>query len=279
MARLTVLNPGFQSTVQDTGRFAYREYGVPHSGAMDLVSSRLANRLLNNKDDDAVIEMTLSGAEMIFSEPTQIAITGAHCKIQVQHKVYKSPSVIRLKTGDVVKIGPAINGNFIYLGIKNGFQTESSLGSRSYYPHILDNALLKKGDHLSYHRAEKSIELIDEIPSNLNASLKAYAGPEFHLLNRKQQEQLLATTFTVSNEWDRMAYQLNEVIANHLAAIKSSPVLPGTIQLTPQGRLIVLMRDAQTTGGYPRVLQLTEKAVSAISQKRVGESVDFIIKN
>ncbi|WOI23289.1 5-oxoprolinase subunit C family protein [Nonlabens ulvanivorans] len=279
MARLTILSSGFNSTIQDMGRLDYREYGVPHSGAIDQDSSRLANRLLNNRDDDAVIEMTLLGAEIIFSEPTQIAITGAYCKIVVQCMGYESPCVIAVKTGDVVKIGPAIRGNFIYMSIKEGFQSEESLGSQSYYPHILDNALLKKGDHLSYHRAEKSIDQFDEIPSNLNASLKAYAGPEFHLLNRKQQEQLLGTSFTISKLWNRMAFQLEETLVHTLSAIKSSPVLPGTIQLTPDGKLIVLMRDAQTTGGYPRVLQLTEEAVNIISQKRVGEALDFIIKN
>lgn len=179
MARLTILNPGFNSTIQDIGRLEYRAYGVPHSGAIDQDSSRLANQLLNNQESDAVIEMILSGVEIIFSEPTQIAITGAHCKIIVPHLGYESPCVIAVKTGDVVQIGAAMDGNFIYLGIKNGFQTEVSLGSRSYYPHILDNALLKKGDHLSYHRAEKSIDQFDEIPSNLNASLKAYAGQNF----------------------------------------------------------------------------------------------------
>ncbi|KEZ93576.1 5-oxoprolinase subunit C family protein [Nonlabens ulvanivorans] len=280
MARLTILNPGFNSTIQDIGRLEYRAYGVPHSGAMDQDSSRLANQLLNNQESDAVIEMTLSGVEIIFSEPTQIAITGAHCKIMLQHLGYESPCVIAVKTGDVLQIGAAMDGNFIYLGIKNGFQTEVSLGSRSYYTGILDSSFLKKGDHLLYDSGGVvSTDKFNDMESKWNSSLKAYVGPEFYLLSRKQQEQLLGTSFTISKLWNRMAFQLEETLVHTLSAIKSSPVLPGTIQLTPDGKLIVLMRDAQTTGGYPRVLQLTEEAVNIISQKRVGEAVDFIIKN
>jgi allophanate hydrolase subunit 2 len=74
-----------------------------------------------------------------------------------------------------------------------------------------------------------------------------------------------------------MAYQLEELVENDLAAIESSPVLPGTVQLTPQGKLLVLMRDAQTTGGYPRVLQLTGESLNRMSQRKVGTTVDFVI--
>jgi len=72
-----------------------------------------------------------------------------------------------------------------------------------------------------------------------------------------------------------MAYQLNERIENNLKPIITSLVLPGTVQLTPSGQLIVLMRDCQTTGGYPRVLQLCEKSISILSQKFTGNTIHF----
>ncbi|MBF4985465.1 biotin-dependent carboxyltransferase family protein [Nonlabens mediterrranea] len=279
MGSLSILTAGFRSTIQDLGRLDYRDYGVPHSGVMDQYSSRLANRLLNNTVDCAVIEMTLSGAEMVFSTPTQIAITGAPCKIVVQQMTYESPCVIKVETGDVVKIGTAINGNFIYMSIAGGFMTDAYLGSRSYYPGILDHALIKKDDQIFYNNVNNTIKPITKSMSKVHSSLKAFIGPEFHKLTRSQQIQLLGTSFSISKTWNRMAIQLNEKLINDLEPIHSSPVLPGTIQLTPHGKLVVLMRDAQTTGGYPRVLQLTEEAINKISQYRVDESVNFIIKN
>lgn len=276
MARMTVIKNGFFMTIQDLGRFTSRDYGVPHSGAMDQLSSRMANELLSNPEDTAVIEMTLKGGTFIFSEPTRIAITGAVCSIQIHETIKTSPCVIDLKTGDILEIGAALNGNFIYMAIAGGFQVESYLGSRSYYPYILDSSLIEKGVHISYDSSLQSTTN-EPRPLSFKGSLKAFRGPEFKLLSRRHQEQLLSQSFTVSKNWNRMAFQLSELIENDLKPIKSSPVLPGTIQLTPEGKLIVLMRDAQTTGGYPRVLQLDETSISLISQQTIGCEVDFVI--
>lgn len=279
MARLTVIDAGFLTTIQDLGRLDSRKYGVPHSGAMDLYSAGLANKLLSNPKETGVIEMTLYGGTFIFSEPTQVAITGARCEVIHGSEKHISPCIITINTGDTIKIGAAHYGNFIYLAISGGFRLKSYLDSVSYYLGILDSSLIKKGTHLTY----LSTEIIApnyNIPSyDFKTSLKAYRGPEFQLLNRKQQEQLLSKSFTVSKTWNRMAFQLVEQINNDLKPIKSSPVLPGTVQLTPQGHLIVLMRDAQTTGGYPRILQLNREAINRMSQYRVGEVVDFVIEH
>ena len=102
-----------------------------------------------------------------------------------------------------------------------------------------------------------------------------YKGPEFDALNEDQKSKVLDAFFTISNTINRMAIQLEEKIANTLPSIITSPVLPGTIQLTPSGKLIVLMRDCQTTGGYPRVLQLSENSINHIAQKRMKEKCGF----
>ena len=108
--------------------------------------------------------------------------------------------------------------------------------------------------------------------------IEVLKGPEFELLTKKQQKQLLSNKFTISKDNNRMAYQLVEILANNIKPIITSLVLPGTVQLTPSGKLIVLMRDCQTTGGYPRVLQLKEYSIDVLSQKLAGKNIHFVLK-
>jgi len=104
-------------------------------------------------------------------------------------------------------------------------------------------------------------------------------GPEFNLLSDAQQKILTKNLFTISNDNNRTGYRLEEQVKNNLDSILTSGVLPGTVQLTPSGVLIVLMRDCQVTGGYPRVLQLTESAINQMAQKTTHDTFQFILKN
>ena len=106
------------------------------------------------------------------------------------------------------------------------------------------------------------------------STLQCYPGPDFEELN-KQQKKRLFEPFTISEDNNRVGYRLHETIENNLKPILTSAVLPGTVQLTPSGTLIVLMRDAQVTGGYPRVLQLTSFSVDILSQMITGNSIKF----
>ena len=105
--------------------------------------------------------------------------------------------------------------------------------------------------------------------------LEVTRGPEFTVLDDKQLAQLFAKEFTVSKDNNRMAYQLNEVIEGNSATMLTSATQPGTVQLTPSGKLIILMKDGQTTGGYPRILQLTEEAICVLAQKKTSDSLNF----
>ena len=96
-------------------------------------------------------------------------------------------------------------------------------------------------------------------------------------MSNRQQRQLINTNFTIG-ENNRMAYFLKEPLLNKLTDVITSAVLPGTVQLTPSGKLIVLMSDAQTTGGYPRILQVTAKSMSMLGQKRVNNKVKFVLQ-
>jgi biotin-dependent carboxylase-like uncharacterized protein len=281
---LKVLNSGFYTTIQDTGRFGYRAYGVPVSGAMDSYSSQFANAILGNSNDTALFELTMTGPTLHFLEPTIIAISGANMQPKLNDRPIKMNISISIETDDILSFG-RLNGGFrAYIAIKNGVFSETVLGSRSMYQPITSAARIMNNDTLEYESlvaTKRTLNANVKYSKDIieNQILDVYKGSEFKTLPIERQNQLLETRFNVSKRNSRMAYQLEPTFENNLKSILTAPVLPGTVQLTPSGQLIVLMRDCQTTGGYPRILQLTEKAIHILSQKTTGNSIKIRLKD
>jgi len=281
---LKVVKSGFYTTIQDSGRFGYRAFGVPISGSMDSYSSHYANSILGNDRDCAVLEITMSGPELHFQEPTQIAIAGADLTPKLNGKLISNNQVIDIKFNDVLSFAGLRNGLRCYLAIKGGLQSEVYLGSRSMYNTISESDTINVGEEIYY---EKSPSNSIKTYSNLKYDhdllstkiLEVENGPEYNELPQELKNKLSKLQFKVSKFNNRMAYQLEPLMPNTIETILTSPVLPGTVQLTPNGNLIILMRDCQTTGGYPRVLQLTERSLNIISQKRQGEKIFFRLTN
>lgn len=275
---LEILQSGLYTSIQDLGRFGYRNYGVPVSGIMDEYHAKLANHILGNNENAAVLEITLQGPRLYFYENTRIVICGADLSPKLNKGSIRLNNPINIAKGDQLEFGARKYGARAYLAIQGGFQTEKILKSRSFYGGITKKSIVSKGDFIPYTINTTQIE------ANANSVVKkdllqknkinVYKGPEFDLLSKKQQEKLLNTTFSVGLN-NRMAYQLNELIENDFPSIITSAVLPGTIQLTPSGKLIILMKDCQTTGGYPRVLQLDEASIGRLSQKHTRDELYF----
>jgi len=282
---LKVIKAGLWTSVQDLGRIGYRHFGIPVAGVMDARSARLANLLLNNSVDAAVLEITMMGPELEFTQSTRISLTGADISPQLNGQACAMNKVIEISIGDQLKFGSLNYGLRTYLAIEQGFQTSQIMGSRSSYENITPTKKVAKGDVIKYLKPSHLNEQTERRPSHAAVkvnhlhfemqSLHVYPGPEFEDLSDIQKQQLMNKTFTVSSKNNRMAYQIEEMLENSLESILTSAVMPGTVQLTPSGKLIVLMRDCQTTGGYPRILQLSEQAISQLAQKRQGDALIF----
>lgn len=274
-----VIKSGFYSTIQDFGRKDYQHLGVPISGIMDLYSASIANAVLGNDKNAAVLEMTMIGAILQFKCDTNICVAGADMSPKINLSPVELYRTIFVKAGDMLTFGKVNNGFRCYLAVSGGFKTEIVMGSRSMYKDITQAFVLKKNDDLPILKANKIYKQNAFIKVNSNHftsnTIEVFKGPEFDYLSDKQQKELFSKSFAISKENNRMAYQLAETLPNSLKPIITSLVLPGTVQLTPSGKLIVLMRDCQTTGGYPRILQLKESSVSVLSQKFTGESITF----
>lgn len=275
MSSATVIHPGFYSSIQDFGRKTYRDLGVPHGGAMDQEAMRLANEALENTPDAAVIEMIMQGVTLHFSDPTTVMVLGNVDKVALNTEPIDFTKPIDIEAGDQLKIGRVIKGHFAYLAILGGWQTEVVLGSRSMFKGITSSARLNKGEVLEYRKEDSKIHDCPSVFIDISRTLNVFRGPEFNALSEAFKALLFHTEFKLSSSWNRMAYVLKTDQPVAIQQISTSPVLPGTVQLTPVGDLIVLMRDAQTTGGYPRILQLSEEAVNQLTRKQVGERIQF----
>lgn len=277
---IKVLNPGFYSTIQDLGRYGYQEYGVPYSGVMDRTAATLVNTLLGNDDHEAVIEMTMTGVKLQFDTVTCIAISGAHMAPKLNEIPVEINKIISIKPNDVLVFGTLTKGFRCYLGVLGGFKTQTVMRSRSMYKSITSDFMLRKHDELPLKEStvtiQKQYASIKYDSSYIDSkTIDVFKGPEFEYLSESQQKTLFDHVFSISNENNRMAYQLEDLLENNLKPIITSAVIPGTVQLTPAGKLIVLMRDCQTTGGYPRVLLLKASALDVLSQKFTGDAITF----
>lgn len=278
---IKVIEPGFYTSVQDLGRLDSKELGVPESGSMDKLSAIKANLLLGNEPEAAVLEITMTGPVLEFTGHTYISICGAEFEVFIDDAAMKRNSVLEIRPGQILTFGKLLHGYRAYVAVLGGIQSEVVLGSRSYFIPLTEKQRLQKRDQLLIKEgvsfeAYRSREM-EEITPMESKVLHVFEGPEYDLLSEHQKEILFQTAFEVSHRNNRMAYQFEPFLDLAEPSIITCPVLPGTIQLTPKGSLFALMRDGQTTGGYPRVLQLTQDSINALAQLREGNFFRFIL--
>jgi len=279
---IKVLKAGFFSSIQDKGRIGFASIGVPISGVMDAYAADIANSILNNSLEDAVIEITLGGIQLQFLSDTFICLSGGDFSPQINGVSILMNSRINIFKNDILSFGKVNYGVRCYLAVTGGIQSEKVLKSSSFYKGITEDFVIKKNTIFSIKEIEKehvtTNASIKILKSHFETkTIKCTEGPEFYLLNEIQREKLKKQVFTISNDNSRMGYRLHEVLDNELPSILTSAVLPGTVQLTPSGKLIVLMRDCQVTGGYPRVLQLTSQAINQLAQKTTNNKIQFVL--
>ena len=277
---IKIIETGLYTSIQDLGRPQWHSLGIPNAGAMDLESAKTANLLLQNKEEAAVMEITMTGPILQFTAPSWVAFSGAKMPVYIDQLPAKTQQPIWVKAGQEIRFGKLEEGFRLYMAIKGGFKTASVLGSRAMCKNVTPHFMVQKGMELDHETGDKDYEVFIKIETQTplkSKTLKAFIGPEFEQISVKQQEKLQEQEFTVSNLNNRMAYQLSPKIGDNDIYKITTPVIPGTVQLTPEGTLMVLMRDGQTSGGYPRILQLTTKSINALAQLKTGDTFHFKI--
>ena len=285
---IKVIKGGMLTTVQDLGRTGYRKDGIIVSGAMDSLALEIGNLLLGNEPGEAGLECTLLGPKLLFQTDHLIAITGGNLSPMIDGQPVKMWSPLFIPKGAVLSFGAAVKGCRSYLTVFGGFDLPKVLGSYATYLKAgfggYKGRALKSEDELFFKKKYKPTGAA----FNWSADLKLYPdlddhqirvmkGPEYELFNDKSKEDLFKGSYLITKEADRMGYRLE---GSPLATIEplemlSSAVSFGTVQVTPNGSAILLMADHQTTGGYPRVLQVIVVDLTKLSQMKSGQQIRF----
>ena len=276
-----VRKAGVYSTFQDNGRFGFRSYGVPESGAMDTYSHNIANALVGNAKNCATIECTMGGLCLEFNINTVIALTGAGI-VFVNGKSIPLYQPHNIALNDVVEIRFNNKGIRTYLAVQGGFASKVMMNSRSASPKINIGTALKKDMGLRVEKSQtkhisKKIDKLDIPVFESHKTIRIMDGNEIDWINKESMQQFYTQQFALSNRCDRMGYDLEgkPIYIENKVEMLSTAVVKGTIQLTPSGQLIVLMHDCQTTGGYPRIGQIAAIDLPVMAQLKQGDTIHF----
>jgi biotin-dependent carboxylase-like uncharacterized protein len=282
---IEVLKPGFFTLIQDAGRFGYQEFGIPVSGVLDLDSFRLANWLVGNPMDEAVLEVLFTGPTLKFLIDTYIGITGADMQPMINGVSVQMYTTIKVDKGSFLSFGKLQSGCRSYVSFAGSFQLEKEMGSLSTYTYAklggLKGRELRKGDALQLKEVEnRKLKVVPEkfhiIPYQI-VSVRVVEGTEAVLFLEKELEKFYTHEFVIRSESNRMGIRLEGVYIESPSSFEmlSSGIVKGTIQLPPNGEPILLLADAQTTGGYPRIANVIQADLSLLAQQKPGDRIRF----
>ncbi len=299
---LKILKAGIQKTIQDNGRWGFQSQGVPVSGAMDEDAFINANVLVGNDWQEASIELLLGDLEIKFDADTLIAICGKGSKAFIDDSQVPFEKSVLVKGSSVLTFKTQMNGMWSYLSVGGGLVLKKVLNSCSTYPTAslggtTGRPLVKEEIEINLNKSNLTTRIVESLPlldgkdfraaswgipkNKTNesdvASIRVFEGHEWEWLSETEQQALLKKSFSIAPDSNRMGYRLigQRMIRSDNRELISTAVTKGTIQLTNEGSLIVLMADSQTVGGYPRVAQVVAVDLPKLAQKLVGESVQF----
>lgn len=277
-----VKTPGVLTTIQDLGRMGYGQYGIPVSGAMDRYSFQIANRLIGNAPGDAGLEITLYGLKLETLRSVRIVITGGDMNPILNGEPLPMWQTLDLPAGSTLLFKNIRGGARAYLAVEGGIDSPVQLNSRSTNQKALLGNTLKKGDIIktlpvkltsSDHQLPESM-----IPTySKQADIRVILGPQDDLFSRKGMDTFLSETYTITSQSDRQGYRLEGEFIEHVsgADIISDAILPGSIQVPGNGQPIIMMMDAQTTGGYPKIACVIGPDIDVLAQMLPGRKVRF----
>lgn len=296
---ITIIKPGISTSIQDLGRWGFQQYGVPIGGAMDQESAITANRLCGNNDNDVVLECVLHGLELKFNETICFALSGGGAKATINGVEVSYNRLIKAIAGSTLKLNPDAYGCRTYIAFAGGLNIKKELGSASTYLASalggLDGRNLISGDQIFINKTASTRSVgnpivIDENGFGVNkwkaqtktlphvndvVEIRCVPGPEWELFDKTSQALFTNQIFTIGAQSNRMGYRMDGATLSlkEKTELVSTAVTRGIVQVTNQGYPIILMADAQTIGGYPRIARIQSNDINLLAQCRPGMKV------
>jgi len=294
---IEVISPGLQTTIQGLPRYGFAHLALSAGGPMDQEGARLANTLLGNPNDAAGLEITGAGAKLLFHEDTWVAWVGARCISQMNGDAIPGNRPVLVPKGAILSFGSMIQGYRIFLALSGGIDSEFILDGRgSHLSAGIGGKVLQKGDILYLQRPQEACQkpfikkLSDAkisypkwsiaspaLPGKKLELIKALPSIHLNMLSSTEQDALWKTVWTISSQSNRMGMRLESdfKISSSITGIASQGIWFGTVQLPPSGQPILMMAEHQTTGGYPRLMEIVSSERSKLAQLRPGDKIQF----
>jgi antagonist of KipI len=289
---VSVQRAGFLTSVQDVGRTGFRQFGVSTSGALDSFALRVANLLVGNDGGAAGLEITLGGLQLRFEDERIVAWCGGEFDVQIGSQALPAGHVAHLQAGDELKFGRAQIGCRCWLAISGGIDVPVVLGSRSTDLRAnfggIEGRTLRDDDTLPLRTQPGSSPPATGIsswtaphdwasPASRHPSLRFVRGVAWSRFSDVTIQRFTMHEFGVSPDSDRMGVRLDgpELKRQDETDLISEAVAPGTIQVPPSGKPILLLGDCQTIGGYPKIAHVITVDLGIAAQLRAGDGVRF----
>jgi len=279
------IKTGLHTSVQDEGRPGHQQAGVPLGGALDRQAAKTANWLVGNPASMPLLEMTLIGPKIEFSGPCQIAICGANLSPMLNGQPIPLYQTLSVRAGSLLSFGRVLGGCRSYLAIGGQWQLRRWLGSASAAsPNgktLTPDSLFSPGSSLNIQPGTTITPRVFQEPPAYQSpfQIRVLPGPEFEYFSNYFIAHFFSRRHRIHADSNRMGYRLSyqmEQFSSPLELI-SSAVLPGTIQITHTGQPIILMADAQTTGGYCRLANVIAEDMDLLAQAKPGDEVAFVL--
>ena len=302
-AGIRILDSGALTSIQDEGRYGYRDQGVPVAGAMDHLSMRQANLLVGNAQNEPLLEATLLGPRIEICRDTIYAITGADMGASQNGKPVENYHAYPAKKGDILQLKAAKDGIRSYIAFAGGFALSKEMGSCAADVKAKLGGLvteddhgqgtrIKSGDAIPLKKAVQGLPnmykryLSDEDRQRYSTcpqktkqtyKIRTLAGPQADMFSQEELEKFYHTIYTISSKSDRMGYRLQgeKIRPRKTADIISDGIAFGSVQITSEGLPILMMADHQTTGGYAKPATVITADLPRLAQLGPGAQIHF----
>jgi antagonist of KipI len=290
---LRIIKAGILDTVQDLGRNGYQHLGINPSGAMDTFAAQLANMLAGNNCHEAVLELHFPASTFLFEQETMLALGGADFSPSINGETIPLWQPVLVAKNSILQFQKWKQGARCYLAFKekldlpkwlNSFSTNLKAAGGGFKGRVLqkDDILFFKEENEYKKKLQDKDHVVLPWKADIDWNkeqtdrITLIQGNEWDWLTQKAQDHFLNQPFIISSSADRMGYRLQGSLqTKENKELVSSAVSFGTIQLLPNGELIILMADHQTTGGYPRIAHVISAHLPLLAQKRPGEKIHF----
>lgn len=289
---LKIFKAGILDSIQDMGRYGSQHLGINPGGVMDKFSAHVANILAGNHCNEAVLELHFPASIIIFQKPALIALSGADFSASINGEKIPTHHAVLVNKNSILQFHNATKGARVYLAISGGFEGEKWMNSHSTNLKAKaggfkgrgllreDELMFRQTREFSFLKEKEFIVLPWQADTRWGGDSKeifVLPGNEWKRLTHESTENFMMTAFVITQQSDRMGYRLNNIPLHSLTneELITSAVGFGTVQLLPDGRLIILMADHQTTGGYPRIAHVIAAHHTKLAQMKAGDKIHF----